>query len=167
MRCSRDIDGLTLVEIVTAVTVAFVLVGIAVPSFSRTVAKADGARIVSDAHTVRLAVEGYAADNSGKLPSGGVWGRAPGTLAKELGPMPFRFKTIEYRLVVNHLTGLVRLRVRYPRNDPIGNALRDHRRSDGTVTWRRGNTDFYLRLGSGCPSRRLCSEEGARVHTGR
>ncbi len=144
MKLGLTRHGFTFIELMMVMTIVAIVTGIAIPNLRNTVGEADAVRIVSDARTVQTAILQFAADNPGTLPRRGRRGELPPDLAPYVA-MPFAFKTIEYRFIVNRRRGIIRLRVRYPRNDQIGDALRAFR-APGTVVWRRRRTDFYLSI---------------------
>ena len=138
----RGRDGFTLIELVIVASIMSILGGLALPNLKAAVIKADAARIIADVRTVDLAARQFVEEN-GSLPRNSRWGSAPVDLVPYLGEMTFEYKTVEYRLIRNNRTGKLRLRVRYPRRDPIGAALARFARS-GEVVWTNRRTDFYL-----------------------
>ncbi len=142
MRGAPRLAGFTLVEMAIVLTVMAILAGLALPNVKDAVYRADAAKIVSDVRAVKLAVEEFVQEN-GSLPRSGRWRQVPADLAPYLAGMPFEYKTVEYRLISNRRRGVVRLRVRYPRRDPIGAALARYRRP-GEVRWTNRRTDFYI-----------------------
>ena len=57
--------------------------------------------------------------------------------------MASTYKDLRYRLRVNRVRGRVRFQVRYPRDNPIGEALKRFRRR-GEVNWNRTTTTFIM-----------------------
>lgn len=82
---SRKKDGFTLVELVVAIAILSILVGIAIPRFLTSNATARGSKIIADLNTCETAINIYFAQN-GHFPSKdddlvgkylGVWPKAP------------------------------------------------------------------------------------------
>jgi prepilin-type N-terminal cleavage/methylation domain-containing protein len=135
--------GFTIIEVALVTVVMGILAGIALPNLTSAIRRADAAKIVSDARLVDMAVQSYMQTN-GQLPAGARWKTVPPALVDYLPEsMPFSYKQLDYRLSVNRRRGRVRFQVRYPRNDPIGEALKRFRRK-GVVTWTRRRTTFIF-----------------------
>ncbi len=142
-RPDRRNAGFTLIEVITTMMVLGILAGIAIPSLTAAIVRADGARVISDVRNVELAVKQYV-ESTGQLPRNSRWGQAPPDLSEYLGDVSFEYKSLDYRLLRRTRQGQVILRVRYPANDRIGTELARYRRDDGSVTWTRRRADFYL-----------------------
>lgn len=144
-RC-RGRGGFTLLELLVTLSVMGTLAGIAVPNFRSAVYRADAAKIMADMNVVRLAVFELR-EESGGLPGRARWGSVPADLVPLLDNISFTYKNLEYRLTTNARRGRVDFLVRYPRDSPIGNALKRFRRAgrdSGSVTWSRTRTRFRL-----------------------
>jgi len=141
MITATDRRGFSLIEMVIVASVMAIIGGIALPNFNEAIHKADAARVLAEVRTVDLAARQFLEEN-GTLPRNSAWGVAPADLAPYLDNMTFTYKTLEYRLIRNVRQGTLRLRVRYPRRDPIGAALARYR--SAKVVWSATRTDFYL-----------------------
>jgi type II secretory pathway pseudopilin PulG len=131
------------VEIAIVAIFLGILAGIALPNLTRAIHKADAAKIVNDVRAVELAVQTHIED-TGLLPRTGAWNTVPADLVPFVrDSMTFSYRHIDYRLVTNRNRGQVRFRVRYPRNDAIGQALKRFQRT-GEVTWNNTQTVFIL-----------------------
>jgi len=142
----RHRGGFSLMELLVTMIVLGVLAGIAAPSFRAATSQADAARIVADMSVVRLALFEFREEN-GALPRRGRWGRVPPDLVPHLNMTRFTYADLDYRLTTNVRRGRVDFLVRYPRNSPIGNALKRYRRAgndSGSVSWGRTRTRFRL-----------------------
>jgi prepilin-type N-terminal cleavage/methylation domain-containing protein len=138
--------GFVLIELLTALAVLAILGGIALPSLRAAVYRADAAKVVTDMTAVRQALFDYRED-SNRLPRTSPWGRAPPELESYLEELPFRYKDLDYRVVVNRRRGRVDFYVRYPRGSHIGAALQRFRRpgsDSGSVIWSLRRTAFRL-----------------------
>lgn len=139
---SRPRRGFTLIEMLVVIVVLGILAGIAVPKVRSATSKADAARVVSDARSVALAVQGYQADQDALPPSAG-WGVTPPQLTTYLPTgTQFKYKSLDYRLVTQARQGTTSLEVRYPNKDFIGMALQRFVGPD--VTWTRTKTTFWF-----------------------
>jgi len=133
--------GFTLIELLMVVVVVGILAGVAMPNLMEAVYRADASRVASDARTVNLAVRTYIED-TGSLPEGAGWGKVPPQLQSYLPEaMPFSYRSLQYRVVVQKQKGTVRLEAKYPKNDPIGLALQGFR--GASVTWTKSKTTFW------------------------
>jgi len=134
--------GFTLIEMLVVIVVMGILAGLAVPKVRSATSKADAARVVSDARSVDLAVQGYLHDQNA-LPSSAGWRVTPPQLSTYLPTeMAFTYKTLDYRLVTQARQGRAYLEVRYPNRDLIGMALQRFVGPD--VTWTRTKTTFWF-----------------------
>lgn len=134
--------GFTLIEVLLVLVILGILAGLALPGVSVAIAKGDAAKVVSDARNIKVALRSYL-ESGGTLPRSRRWGQAPQGLEDHLPEnMTFTHNTLDYRLTTQRRIGAAQLRVRYPRQSPIGEALKAHRRS-GEVTWRAGRTTFF------------------------
>lgn len=131
--------GFTLTELLTVFVLISALAGIAVPTIRGAIQRADAARVVSDARNVETAVVAHFED-TGSLPATTNWGETPPELEPTIGGMVFTYKDCEYRIIT--AAGTVRLRVRYPNDSPIGEALQTY--ASSRVVWTSTRTDFYL-----------------------
>jgi type II secretory pathway pseudopilin PulG len=119
-----------------------ILAGIAVPKIRSVTSKADAARVVSDARSVDVAVQGYLTDQDA-LPSSGGWGVTPPQLTTYLPTgMAFSYKNLNYRLVTQAKQGTAYFEVRYANKDLIGIALQRFVGAD--VTWTKTKTTFWF-----------------------
>ncbi len=135
-------SGFTLIEMLVVFVVLGILAGLAIPKVRSATSKAEAARVVSDARSVDLAVQGYQHDQDALPPSAG-WGVTPPTLTLYLPTgMQFTYKTLDYRLVTQARQGTTSLEVRYPNKDLIGTALQRFVGPD--VTWTRTKTTFWF-----------------------
>jgi prepilin-type N-terminal cleavage/methylation domain-containing protein len=135
--------GFTLIELLLVMVILGILAGLALPSLSSAIAKADAAKVVSDARNINVALQAYL-ESGGTMPRSSRWGQAPEGLEDHLPEnMTFTHKDLDYRLTTQRRRGTAQLRVRYPRRSPIGEALKAHRRP-GEVTWRGRRTTFFL-----------------------
>lgn len=140
---NRRATGFTLIEVLLVVVILGILAGIALPSLSTAIAKADAAKVVSDARNIQIALQSHL-ESGGTMPRSSRWGQAPEGLEDHLPEnMTFTHKNLDYRLTTQRRRGTAQLRVRYPRRSPIGEALKAHRRR-GDVTWRARRTTFFL-----------------------
>lgn len=140
---NRRTKGFSLIEVLLVLVILGILAGLALPSLSTAIAKADAAKVVSDARNIKVALQSYL-ESGGTLPRSSRWGQAPEGLEDHLPEnMTFTHKTLDYRLTTQRRRGTAQLRVRYPRRSPIGEALKSHRRS-GEVTWTARRTTFVL-----------------------
>lgn len=138
--------GFTLVEVLVVAVVVAVLATVALPNLQKAIYRADAAHVMADMHNVRLAVMQYRED-TGQLPRSRPWGTTPPELAPYLGGKAFTYKDLDYRLVVNAGRGRVEFRARYPRNHPIGEALKQYRTpgtESGSVNWTARQTQWRL-----------------------
>lgn len=143
MRARASRGGFSLIEMALVAVVLGILAGVSLPSLTRAIHRADAARIMTDVRNVEMAVQAHLED-TGRLPRTGRWGQVPADLVPYLPEsITFQYKHLQYRLVVNRRRGRVRLQVRYPRNDAIGEALKRFRRA-GEVSWTRRRTTFIL-----------------------
>ncbi len=134
--------GFTLLEMLVVIVVLGILAGFAVPKVRSATSKADAARVVSDARSINVAVQGYRHDLDA-LPAGAGWGVTPPQLSAYLPTgMAFTYKSLEYRLVTQARQGNTYLEVRYPNRDLIGAALQRFVGPD--VTWTRTKTTFWF-----------------------
>lgn len=138
--------GFSLLELLTVMVVIAILAGIALPALRIAIYRADAARVVSDMAAVRQSLFDYRED-ADALPGTSRWGETPSELATYLDHMPFAYKDLEYRLVVNRRRGRVDFEVRYPSGSHIGAALQRYRRAgsdSGSVAWSVRRTTFRL-----------------------
>lgn len=75
-RPAGDRRGFSLAELAVAVMIVGILAGIALPNLHNALLKAEAARLVGEARTVRLATLDYLADN-GAFPPGSGYGLVP------------------------------------------------------------------------------------------
>lgn len=134
--------GFTIIELLVVFVVLGILAGIAVPKVRTATSKAEAARVVSDARSVALAVEGYRHDQD-ELPGSAGWGVTPPELVSYLPTgMVFSYKDLDYRLVTQAKQGESYLEVRYSKKDLIGMALQRFAGAD--VTWTKTKTTFWF-----------------------
>lgn len=62
-------EGFTLIELLVVVVIIGILASVAVPNFMGAQDKAKNSGVQSNAHTVQMALEQYAVDNSGSYPA--------------------------------------------------------------------------------------------------
>jgi prepilin-type N-terminal cleavage/methylation domain-containing protein len=138
----RRCRGFTYIELLVVFVVLGILAGLAVPKIRSASSKADAARVVSDARSVDLAVQGYLNDQDA-LPSSGGWGVTPPQLTTYLPTgMAFSYKNLDYRLVTQAKQATSYLEVRYANKDLIGIALQRFVGTD--VTWTKTKTTFWF-----------------------
>lgn len=82
-RSGRDRRGFSLAELAVTVMIVGILAGVAVPNLHHALLKAEAARLVGEARTVRLAALDHLADNGSFPPSSGT-GTVPSALAPYL-----------------------------------------------------------------------------------
>lgn len=139
----RGPGGFSLVELLLIMVLIAILAGVAVPSLRKAIDQADAAKIMTDVRNVTMAVRSYMEVNNGAIPAGAAWGVVPPSLRPYLPDgMDFTYKSTTFRVVVQVARGTVRFQVRYPRNDPVGVALKRFVGAD--VTWTRTQTTFWL-----------------------
>lgn len=142
MRDARR-GGFSLVELAIVAIFLGIMAAIAIPNLTRAIHRADAARIVAIQHSLALAVQTHIED-TGLIPRTGPWNTVPPDLVPYLPDnMTFSYKHVRFRYIGNRRRGRVRFRVRYPRNDPIGEALKRFRRA-GSVTWNATRTNFIM-----------------------
>ena len=137
--------GFTLMELITTMIALGILGGIALPNLRAATYRADASKIAAEMTLVRTAMFEFRED-TGNLPRTARWGVIPPDLAPYIN-VQFTYKDLDYRLVSNTRRGRVELRVRYPRQSPIGAALRRFRRpgkESGSVTWTTKQTRWRL-----------------------
>ncbi|SHI35227.1 type II secretion system protein [Propionispora hippei] len=61
--------GFTLVELLVVVAIIGILAAVAIPKYVDSTASANGAKILADLQSIDSAIQQYAADNQGTLPS--------------------------------------------------------------------------------------------------
>jgi prepilin-type N-terminal cleavage/methylation domain-containing protein len=96
----RRRSGFTFVELLTAMTIIAILVGIVVPKTGDFIKQAQAAAIVANLNTLRSAVSEYQVDSLSYPPSGAL-GEVPPRLKNRL-PLNFSFRTTDYALQYNH-----------------------------------------------------------------
>ena len=142
MRDARR-GGFTIVEIAIVAIMLGIMAGIAMPNLTRAIHKADAAKIATDIRSIELGVQSHL-EATGSLPASAGWAVLPPDLVPYLPDnMAWSYKHLNYRLRTNTRRGRVRVQVRYPRNDAIGEALKRFRRT-GEVNWNRTTTTFIL-----------------------
>ena len=144
---SRSRGGFSLIELLTTMVVIGILAAIAIPSFRDASYRADARKVMTDVSAIRVALYEYREDNNNSLPPTARWGTVPPGLEPYLNNVDFEYKDLEYRLRTRNRRGRVDIFVRYPRNHPIGLALRVFERpgrDSGTVTWNRRRARFRL-----------------------
>ncbi|GMV04047.1 MAG: hypothetical protein AMXMBFR53_03280 [Gemmatimonadota bacterium] len=130
----RRRGGFSLAELLLIMVLIGILAGVAVPSMRKAVDQADAAKVMTDVRNVTLAVRQYMEANSGALPASAAWGAIPPALTEYLPEASaFTYKSLSYRVVTQRARGTTRLIIRYPRQDPIGMALRKFTNAD--ITW--------------------------------
>ena len=93
----RSRRGFTLIEIAVVVMIVGILAGIAIPALQYALLRADAARLVADANTVRNAAYAHLSEN-GVFPTSGAAGVVPAQLAPHLPDnFPFVYKGVTYR----------------------------------------------------------------------
>lgn len=139
--------GFSLIELLTVMIVIGILSGIALPNFRVATYRADARKVISDISALRAAIYEYREDNSNTLPPTAAWGTVPAGLVPYLNNVEFTYKDLTYRLRTRANRGRVDIFVRYPRNHPIGLALRTFERpgnDSGSVTWNNRRTRFRI-----------------------
>jgi len=133
-RVRRDRRGFSLAELLLIMVLISILAGIAVPTMRKAIDQADAAKVMTDVRNVTLAVRTFVEDSNGALPASTNWGETPADLTAYLPEAgAFTYKSLSYRLRTQVAQGTVRLEVRYPLGDPIGNALQRFVGQD--ITW--------------------------------
>lgn len=116
--CSRR-NGFTLVEVLMVVIVIGILSGLAVPIYRDVTVRADAARIVSDVHTIQLAVADYLVDEK-VHPATAAIGVMPRELEDRLPDnFPFAWGAVKYRYRRWAIPGTARWERRSARGLPV------------------------------------------------
>ncbi|MDH5759142.1 MAG: type II secretion system GspH family protein [Gemmatimonadota bacterium] len=90
------VRGFTLIELLVVMTVLGILAGITVPVLRGAIERADAVKVVSDVHTIRMAVLQYVSQESA-LPGTAGWGEVPPEIADILPDgFAFGYKRLEY-----------------------------------------------------------------------
>lgn len=146
-RIPQSRGGFSLIELLTVMIVIGILSAIAIPYLRDAAYRADARKVMTDVSAIRVAVYEYREDNNNSLPPTARWGTVPPQLVPYLNNVDFQYKDLEYRLRTRARRGRTDVFVRYPRNHPIGLALRvfeNPGNGSGTVTWNRRRARFRL-----------------------
>ncbi|GMV03890.1 MAG: hypothetical protein AMXMBFR53_01720 [Gemmatimonadota bacterium] len=94
-RRGGDRRGFSLAELAVTVMIVGILAGVAVPNLHQAILKAEASRLVSEAHTIRLAAFGYLGDH-GVFPGSSSYGVVPSALRPYL-PENYSFTSNKVR----------------------------------------------------------------------